>query len=80
VQARYNDEMQRRLAKTVWSSGCKSWYQTPSGKNVTLWPGYTFEFRLRTRKFDVDAYELEVDDAPRAVAAAPSSARVGSAD
>jgi cation diffusion facilitator CzcD-associated flavoprotein CzcO len=77
VQARYNDEMQRRLAKTVWSSGCKSWYQTPSGKNVTLWPGYTFEFRLRTRKFDVDAYELVVDEAAKPVAVAHANAPVG---
>jgi hypothetical protein len=61
----------------VWSSGCKSWYQTPSGKNVTLWPGYTFEFRLRTRKFDVDAYELVVDEAAKPVAVAHANAPVG---
>jgi cation diffusion facilitator CzcD-associated flavoprotein CzcO len=64
AQARYNDEMQRRLAKTVWAGGCKSWYLTRSGKNVTLWPGYTFEFRLRTRRFDVEAYEVAKHDAP----------------
>ena len=39
-------------------AGCTSWYLTRSGKNTTLWPGFTFEFRLRTRRFDPDDYEL----------------------
>jgi cation diffusion facilitator CzcD-associated flavoprotein CzcO len=50
VQARYNARLHRRLARRVWSTGgCNSWYRTRSGKNTTLWPGYTFEFRWRTR-------------------------------
>ena len=57
VQAVYNLEMQRRLANTVWASGCMSWYLTRTGKNTTLWPGFTFEFRLRTRRFDADSYD-----------------------
>ena len=57
AQARYNDRIQERLEHTVWSSGCMSWYLTRSGKNTTLWPGFTFEFRRRTRRFDEDAYE-----------------------
>jgi cation diffusion facilitator CzcD-associated flavoprotein CzcO len=57
VQDRYNTRVRERLKGTVWSSGCVSWYQTRSGKNTTLWPGFTFEFRLRTRKFDPTAYE-----------------------
>ncbi len=58
VQARYNRGLQRRLAGTVWASGCASWYQTSGGKNTVLWPGYTWEFRLRTRRFDPSDYEL----------------------
>lgn len=50
VQERYNDEMQRRLANTVWASGCKSWYQHASGRINTLWPGLTTEFWWRTRR------------------------------
>jgi cation diffusion facilitator CzcD-associated flavoprotein CzcO len=57
AQARYNAHLQRRLEGTVWSSGCMSWYLTRTGKNTTLWPGFTFEFRLRTRRFDANAYE-----------------------
>ena len=58
AQASYNARTQARLAGTVWASGCKSWYQTRSGKNTTLWPGFTFEFRRRTHRFDSEAYEL----------------------
>ncbi len=49
VQRNYNEHIQKRLANTVWNSGCKSWYQTASGKNTTLWPGTTTEFRRRAR-------------------------------
>lgn len=50
VQDRFNAGVQARIRKTVWQSGCHSWYQTASGKNVTLWPGYTFEYRAKTRR------------------------------
>ena len=58
VQRRYNARIQDRLKGTVWSSGCTSWYRMRrSGRNTTLWPGFTFEFRMRTRRFDVGSYE-----------------------
>jgi cation diffusion facilitator CzcD-associated flavoprotein CzcO len=57
VQTQYNARVHDRLKHTVWATGCVSWYQTRDGKNTTLWPGFTFEFRLRTRKFDPAAYE-----------------------
>lgn len=58
AQERYNQRLQGRLANTVWSSGCSSWYQAKNGRNTTLWPGFTFEFRMRTRRFDPRDYEL----------------------
>jgi len=59
VEARYNEALQRRLAGTVWQTGgCTSWYQRRDGRNTTLWPGYTFEFRRRTRRFDAESYQL----------------------
>ncbi len=58
AQARYNERLQERLGKTVWASGCTSWYKTRSGKNTMLWPGFTFEYRLRTRRFEPRDYEL----------------------
>ena len=59
-QAEFNATLQLKTAGTVWNTGgCKSWYLHPkSGKNVTLWPGFTWQFRRETRRFDADAYEL----------------------
>jgi cation diffusion facilitator CzcD-associated flavoprotein CzcO len=56
VQTRFNDDLQERMKGTVWASGCSSWYQDASGKNVSLWPGFTFAFRRLTRKFDPANY------------------------
>ena len=36
VQDAYNERIQKQLKKTVWSSGCKSWYMNANGKNTTL--------------------------------------------
>jgi cation diffusion facilitator CzcD-associated flavoprotein CzcO len=58
AQARYNRRLHARLARTVWASGCDSWYRTRTGKNTTLWPGFTFEFALRARRFDPRVYEV----------------------
>jgi cation diffusion facilitator CzcD-associated flavoprotein CzcO len=59
VTRRYNDRLQERLAGTVWSTGCRSWYLDAAGRNTTLWPGATAEFMLRTWRFDPAAYHLE---------------------
>ena len=66
TQSKYNVRLQERLAHTVWAADCESWYKTKSGKNTTLWPGFTFEFRWRTRKFDAEAYECREARADRA--------------
>lgn len=59
VQADFNRDLQARLMESVWSSGCHSWYLHSSGKNTTLWPGFTFAFRRRTRHFDRQSYECQ---------------------
>ncbi len=58
VQASFNHRLQERLAGTVWQSGgCQSWYRNAAGKNVVLWPGFTWQFRRLTRHFDVQNYQ-----------------------
>ncbi|HZR34683.1 MAG TPA: NAD(P)/FAD-dependent oxidoreductase [Nevskia sp.] len=60
VQAAYNRRIQGQLSHAVWSAGgCKSWYLHPSGKNTSLWPGFTFVFRRKLRRFDLAAYAAE---------------------
>lgn len=59
VQAAYAEEIQGKLAGTVWNSGgCGSWYLDAHGRNTTLWPTFTFRFRQRTRAFDPSDYLL----------------------
>ena len=59
VQAAYNEEVQERLATSVWNTGgCGSWYFDRNGKNSIQWPGFTFEYRRRTRRFDAESYRL----------------------
>ncbi|MDQ6842252.1 MAG: NAD(P)/FAD-dependent oxidoreductase [Actinomycetota bacterium] len=59
VQDAYNQELQRRLAGTVWNTGgCRSWYLDQTGRNTALWPSFTFRFRARTRRFNPADYLL----------------------
>ncbi|MDA3453537.1 MULTISPECIES: flavin-containing monooxygenase [Acinetobacter] len=56
VQHEFNQSIQEKMKKTVWAQGCTSWYQTADGKNTNNWPGFTLEYRQRTRRFDVENY------------------------
>lgn len=58
----YNTELQDRLKKTVWQSGCDSWYVTEAGKNTNNWPGFTFDYRRDTRFFDPVHYRTDADE------------------
>jgi cation diffusion facilitator CzcD-associated flavoprotein CzcO len=57
AQRTFVASVDRRMRNTVWSQGgCRSWYLDANGRNSTLWPGYTFSYWLRTRRFDPGAY------------------------
>jgi cation diffusion facilitator CzcD-associated flavoprotein CzcO len=58
-QESFNAWVQERMGRTVWTTGgCNSWYLDEHGRNVTLWPGFTFEFKRATRTFDSGRHEL----------------------
>ena len=59
VQTAYNDKLATMLAKTVWSSGCKSWYQTDDGKQAVLWPGSTVSYWRKTRRPELRHYDFQ---------------------
>ncbi|HEU5035301.1 MAG TPA: NAD(P)/FAD-dependent oxidoreductase [Mycobacteriales bacterium] len=64
VEAAYNEEVQRKLAPTVWNTGgCASWYLDKNGRNPSIWPDFTFKFAQRLKRFDVESYYQEL--APR---------------
>lgn len=75
AQAAYVAALDRQMEGTVWTAGgCKSWYLDPSGRNSTLWPGYTWQFRRRVRRFDPAEYALS-EAAPAALIHAPDLTR-----
>jgi cation diffusion facilitator CzcD-associated flavoprotein CzcO len=60
AQDEFNREIQTRLAGRVWSQGgCRSWYLDEHGVNRSLWPGFTSQYWLRTRRVHWADYEIE---------------------
>jgi cation diffusion facilitator CzcD-associated flavoprotein CzcO len=56
---RFNDGIQRRLRRAVWSEGgCTSWYLDAEGVNRALWPGFSFEYWARTRRARAAGYVI----------------------
>ena len=49
-------QMDRRSAGTIWARDCNSWYLDDQGRNFSLWPGYTWQYRQRTRRFRMHDY------------------------
>lgn len=59
AQARFQSDIQRKLAGGVWTrGGCTSWYLDSRGVNRTIWPGFTWRYWLRTRRLDPDVFDL----------------------
>jgi cation diffusion facilitator CzcD-associated flavoprotein CzcO len=58
IQAASYADVQQRLRRTVWASGCRSWYLTADGRNDALWPGSTLDYWRRTRRFDAGNYAV----------------------
>ena len=57
-QARFNARLQQRMARTVYASGCKSWYLDESGKGTILWPGLSSQYWKDTRRLMPSEYIL----------------------
>ncbi|UJW32848.1 NAD(P)/FAD-dependent oxidoreductase [Saccharothrix sp. AJ9571] len=55
VEQRYDEEIQSRLAGSVWT-GCTSWYRQDDGRVSTNWPGLVSEYHLRTRRLRLSEF------------------------
>jgi cation diffusion facilitator CzcD-associated flavoprotein CzcO len=65
VEREYNEEIQRQLAGTVWNTGgCASWYLDANGRNSTIWPRFTWQYRLRLRRFRASDYMVTPSVSP----------------
>jgi cation diffusion facilitator CzcD-associated flavoprotein CzcO len=58
TQAEFNARVQQALRGTVWSTGCRSWYQQADGKNFTIWPWSTWRYWLQTRDVQLHDYRF----------------------
>lgn len=58
VHRAFNEKLQQRLANTVWSAGCSSWYHNAAGRITNNWPGRTEEYRNLTKRVDLEDYEV----------------------
>ena len=68
AQQAWNDDLQRRMSRTVWhTGGCSSWYLDSHGRNVTLWPRTTFKFRQLTASFDPERYHTIARSIPETI-------------
>jgi cation diffusion facilitator CzcD-associated flavoprotein CzcO len=56
VQKEFNQRVQAKLQRSVWNSGCQSWY-LKDGHNSTVWPGFTFQYWFATRSLHLADYE-----------------------
>jgi cation diffusion facilitator CzcD-associated flavoprotein CzcO len=60
VQQAFDSEMQSRLSTSVWQTGCNNWYLDEHGRNTNNWPGFTLEYRRRTRRLDPNDFEAQL--------------------
>ena len=60
AQAREYGDVQRKMTDTVWLSGCNSWYRSADGRVDTLWPGPTYRFWFRTRRFHEGDFDVRL--------------------
>ena len=59
VQDAFNRQVQGRLGATVLvADTCHSYFQDPSGKVTTQWPGFMYQYRRLTRRIKRSDFEF----------------------
>jgi cation diffusion facilitator CzcD-associated flavoprotein CzcO len=58
VQAAFARRLDRWMGRTVWLSGCRSWYLDRNGRNTTLWPGFSVGYWSRVRRASARTYRF----------------------
>ena len=72
AQAAFIRGIDERMRGTVWvAGGCKSWYLDKTGRNSTLWPDFTWQYRRRVERIEPSDYQMtRAHAAPQATHAA----------
>ncbi len=50
VQHQFNRRLDAKMKRTVWMSGCRSWYLNANGSNSTIWPSFTLSYWWKTHR------------------------------
>jgi cation diffusion facilitator CzcD-associated flavoprotein CzcO len=56
--AAFDLELRAALSKSVWHTGCTSWYLDENGNDPNQWPWLWTNYRRRTSRLTPGAYEL----------------------
>jgi cation diffusion facilitator CzcD-associated flavoprotein CzcO len=51
------DWAQNRLGHSVWQ-GCNSWYVDENGRNFSIWPHFSWKYRMDTRRLRREEYDV----------------------
>lgn len=54
----HNEALQHAMQRTIWRSGCRSWYQDDRGEIFTLWPHGTLRFWAEMHRLRPDEYRI----------------------
>jgi cation diffusion facilitator CzcD-associated flavoprotein CzcO len=69
----FNRTLQQGLDRTIWKSGCKSWYMDDRGRIFALWPGTTLRYLWEMRRPVLAEYErLTPAPTPRTAPGSPA--------
>ncbi|MGQ0625638.1 MAG: flavin-containing monooxygenase [Sporichthyaceae bacterium] len=72
VEQAYNSNLQKRLGRTTWNSGCQSWYLTPDGFNSTMFPGFATQYTRQLSRVRLEDYAVTARRDREAVTSAAS--------
>ncbi|MGX1778629.1 flavin-containing monooxygenase [Nocardia brasiliensis] len=56
VEHKYNVQIQKRLERTTWMTGCRSWYLTADGFNASMYPGFATQYLAQMHTFRASDY------------------------
>jgi cation diffusion facilitator CzcD-associated flavoprotein CzcO len=70
ASAAFDAECQAALTKTVWATGCASWYVDANGENANNWPWNAREYHRRVAQLPSDTFRFESNHSPDLAAGA----------
>lgn len=65
AQREWQEKIEARSRDTVWTSGgCASYYLDRDGRNIGVWPGFSWQLRQELRRFHLEEHRVERRPSP----------------